>query len=103
MTRRADQKARTQADLVAAANRLFAAKGYDAVTMRDVAKAMGKSTGLIFAHVPDKPALFLLAMGRGEPYGRLRRYLEARAHGQNIDDDGEALVLMADLFGRSET
>lgn len=44
--------------LLAAAGALFAARGYAASGMRDLAKAAGVSTGSLYHYFPDKRALF---------------------------------------------
>lgn len=62
--RRSARKVATRALMLSVATRLFAASGYDAVTMRGIARAAGRSTGSIFANWRDKDALFAEAMGR---------------------------------------
>lgn len=57
-------KVRTAAQVAQAARALFIENGYDATTMRDIAKACGKSTGAIFANYTDKQELFVATMGR---------------------------------------
>ena len=57
-TRRALAKRRTREKIVAAAKSLFAERGYDASTIRDIAKAAGMSTGAVFASFTDKSDLF---------------------------------------------
>ncbi|WP_163882994.1 TetR/AcrR family transcriptional regulator [Paenibacillus favisporus] len=47
----------TKQDILNAAGRLFAAKGYDAVTMREVAKEAGCSHTAIYIYFEDKEAL----------------------------------------------
>ncbi len=58
-TRRAQAKQRTYEQLVDAARRLFDEKGYEATTIRDVAEAVGMSTGAVFSNFLDKAALFV--------------------------------------------
>jgi AcrR family transcriptional regulator len=55
-----------RARIVAVARSLFEARGFEAVTVRDVAFAAERSTGSIFVHFRDKEDLFAAAMGR--PY-----------------------------------
>ena len=57
-TRRAQAKRRTREKIVAAAKSLFAERGYEASTIRDIAKAAGMSTGAVFASFTDKADLF---------------------------------------------
>lgn len=64
MSRRRDQKTETRADILFVARKLFIGHGYGAVTMRQVAKAAGRSTGAIFLNWAGKDELFTEAMGR---------------------------------------
>lgn len=96
MTWRDQQKAETRAKVIAAAQGLFATKGYDGVTIRGVAQAAGMSTGAVFASVKDKAELYEVAMG--SPLIDLRGFL-----GEVMADGGplavEAVKLRAQLFG----
>lgn len=47
----------TKRDILAAAGRLFAERGYDAVTMREIAKEAGCSHTAIYIYFEDKEAL----------------------------------------------
>jgi AcrR family transcriptional regulator len=58
MTRRAQAKQRTRQRLLDAARRLFAERGYEAATVRDIAAAADLSTGAVFASFADKAELF---------------------------------------------
>jgi len=51
-------KQRTREKILAAAKALFAERGYEAATIRDIAKAAGMSTGAVFASFTDKSDLF---------------------------------------------
>ena len=57
-TRRAQAKRRTREKIVGAAKSLFAERGYESATIRDIAKAAGMSTGAVFASFTDKSDLF---------------------------------------------
>jgi AcrR family transcriptional regulator len=50
--------------IVATTNQLLASKGYDAMTMDDVAAAVGVSKGLLYKHFPSKESLAAAAMVR---------------------------------------
>jgi len=52
------KKARTRQFIAETAARLFAERGYEASTIRDIAKAAGMSTGAVFASFTDKSDLF---------------------------------------------
>jgi len=56
---RAVAKQRTREKVIAAAKALFAERGYDRATIRDIAKAAGMSTGAVFASFTDKSDLFV--------------------------------------------
>jgi AcrR family transcriptional regulator len=58
MTRRAIAKQKTRERLLEAARRLFAERGYEAATVRDIAAAADLSTGAVFASFSDKADLF---------------------------------------------
>ena len=58
MNRRQAAKIRTRGKVLDAARNLFAERGYDAATIRDIAKAAGMSTGAVFANFQDKNELF---------------------------------------------
>ena len=55
---RLQAKRRTREKILAAARQLFAERGYEASTIRDIAKAAGMSTGAVFASFTDKSDLF---------------------------------------------
>lgn len=62
---RAKQAAKTRAAILAVAGPMFRNYGYEHVTVRQIAKAAGCSTGAVFTHWTDgKDALFTEAMGR---------------------------------------
>jgi AcrR family transcriptional regulator len=47
-----------RADIVQAVRKVFAEKGYDGTTTRELAQAAGVSEALLFKHFPNKEALF---------------------------------------------
>lgn len=67
MGKRDDQKTATREKIIKAATHAFHHNGYDEVTVRGLAKAIGMSTGAVFAHFTDKAALFEEAMGKPAP------------------------------------
>ena len=58
LTRRQLSKQRTRLKLLDAARALFADRGYEAATVRDIAAAANLSTGAVFASFADKADLF---------------------------------------------
>jgi AcrR family transcriptional regulator len=55
---RALAKQRTREKILASAKALFAERGYEAATIRDIAREAGMSTGAVFASFTDKSDLF---------------------------------------------
>lgn len=58
LNRRQEAKLRTRQKVLDAARRLFGERGYDAATIRDIAREAGMSTGAVFANFTDKIDLF---------------------------------------------
>ena len=58
LNRRQAAKLRTRQKVLEAARNLFAERGYEPATIRDIAKAAGMSTGAVFANFQDKAELF---------------------------------------------
>ncbi|HSJ99174.1 MAG TPA: helix-turn-helix domain-containing protein [Myxococcota bacterium] len=56
--RRARTKARNRAEILNAARRVFAARGYGAATVRDVVRASDLSVGTFYEYVRDKDEVF---------------------------------------------
>lgn len=56
--RRQQSKLRTRRKVMEAARRLFALRGYEAATVREIAREAGMSTGAVFANFQDKADLF---------------------------------------------
>ena len=59
--RRTERRERTREDLLAAATRLFAARGFGGASIDDVAKEAGYTSGAIYANFAGKEDLFLSA------------------------------------------
>ena len=57
-SQRALAKRRTREKILASAKALFAERGYEAATIRDIARQAGMSTGAVFASFTDKSDLF---------------------------------------------
>ncbi|HEX8661663.1 MAG TPA: TetR/AcrR family transcriptional regulator [Brevundimonas sp.] len=58
LNRRQTAKVRTRQKVLDAARQLFAERGYEPATIRDIAKGAGMSTGAVFANFQDKAELF---------------------------------------------
>lgn len=88
----------THALVLAAARSHFTARGYEAVTLRDIAMACGRSTGSIFANFKGKDAVFEAAMGRPAP--DVRGFLRSlAADAVDVTTAELAAQLVRDLYG----
>ncbi len=56
---RMDRKARTRADLIAAARRVFLARGFHAATLEEIAEDAGYTKGAVYSNFAGKDDLFL--------------------------------------------
>ena len=96
MSTQADAAPSARERILAAAGVLFADRGFDAVSVADIASACGISTGLIYYHFKDKQTLYDTVVresihlfeataidtlvGDGEPAERLRRFILSYMH-----------------------
>lgn len=110
--RRERKKAQTRRALAEAAKRLFVEKGYDQVSVKEIADAVDISVPTVFAHVPDgKEALMfddgverregLLAAVHGRPAGQsvlaaLRGFLRGR--GPFVDNPSPEFRRLTELI-----
>lgn len=101
MGKRQEQKAATVAKLLGVARALFAARGFEAVGVREVARGAGMSTGAVFAHWKGKEELWEAAMHRAAPSRkRLAAFLDnVQATGAGLPIGEEAHRLARDLYG----
>jgi AcrR family transcriptional regulator len=53
-SRRAERKERLRGEILAAAGKMFADRGYEAVTLRAIAEEIGYTHAVIYQHFPDK-------------------------------------------------
>ncbi|MFD7667178.1 TetR/AcrR family transcriptional regulator [Streptomyces sp. NPDC059788] len=82
--RRERKKAATRAVILEAATTLFVARGFDAVTVREIADAADVSPKTVFTHFPHKEALVF--SDEGERHARLVAAVADRAAGASISD-----------------
>lgn len=115
MTKRQQRQAETKAALLDAAERCFAARGYDAVSVPEIAKEAGFTTGAVYSNFTGKEELFLSLMERamgGETArreqavaledtgeGRLRQV--ARLWIDVVHEHPEAMVLIVEFWSYS--
>jgi len=57
-------KSKSKTEILEIAIPLFAKTGYDGVSMRDIAKAVGVSAAALYHHFPNKHTLYLAAMSQ---------------------------------------
>lgn len=81
LNRRQAAKVRTRQKVMEAARALFAQRGYEPATIRDIAKGAGMSTGAVFANFQDKAELFEAVLA--EDMARLAETMKGAA-----DKDG---------------
>lgn len=77
LNRRQAAKVRTRQKVLEAARTLFAERGYEPATIRDIAKGAGMSTGAVFANFQDKAELFEAVLS--EDMGMLAGTMKAGA------------------------
>ena len=99
MNRRQAAKVRTRQKVLDAARELFAERGYEPATIRDIAKGAGMSTGAVFANFQDKAELFETVLT--EDMGRLAETLQAGA-GQGSVRERLTAALAAGYHGTLE-
>nr|CEL15888.1 Transcriptional regulator, TetR family [Kibdelosporangium sp. MJ126-NF4] len=90
--RRERKKAATRATILEAATELFLARGFDAVTVREIADAADVSPKTVFTHFPHKEALVF--SDEGERHERLIAAVSGRAAGTSISDALKAHYLV---------
>jgi len=96
MGRRAGVSAEeTRAQLLDAASRVFAERGYDGASIADITRASGLSSGAIYAHFGSKAELFaaVLEMQGEREFTRL-------VGGQEVDDVAELFRIVGSSFDR---
>jgi AcrR family transcriptional regulator len=86
-TRRALAKLATREKILVSARDLFAEKGYERATIRDIAAAAGMSTGAVFASFSDKSELFQEILST-----RIETLMETMAAGGSEGDIDTALL-----------
>ncbi|MCQ8193904.1 TetR/AcrR family transcriptional regulator [Streptomyces rugosispiralis] len=82
--RRERKKAATRATILEAATQLFLARGFDAVTVREIADAADVSPKTVFTHFPHKEALVF--SDERERHERLIAAVSGRPAGTSISD-----------------
>jgi AcrR family transcriptional regulator len=93
--RREERKDETRAELIAAAARVFARRGFHAASLQEIAREAGYSTGAIYWHFDGKDDLFL-AVYESYATTRVREWEEIHASAQG--DFGQRTRAYADQW-----
>jgi AcrR family transcriptional regulator len=81
-----------QAELIASAASLFAAKGFNGTTTKEIAKAAGVSEALVFKYFPTKRTLYAAILAEKVTVNELLEAVEAAAKKQ---DDHRVFTMIA--------
>src|SRR5437899_11794669 len=81
-----------QASIIAAAAALFAAKGFNGTTTREIAKTAGISEALVFKYFPTKRALYAAILAEKAPLSELLAAVEEAARKR---DDARVFTMVA--------
>jgi AcrR family transcriptional regulator len=87
---RAEQKATTRARVLEVARELLEREGYDATSIRAVAKGAGVAAGTVLLHFPDKTQLLHAALF--DDLERTWALAKATAKRRSLERDGEELA-----------
>lgn len=87
---------RARSQILDAALKLFAHRGYGATTVREIAEAAGLSHGNVYYHFPDKEGIFRALLGRyiddiAQPDFALNRVLAGGTFPDNLEELGAAV------------
>lgn len=100
LNRRQAAKVRTRQKVLDAARALFAERGYEPATIRDIAKGAGMSTGAVFANFQDKAELFEAVLS--EDLAKLAETLKAAAAAETTVRGRVLAALTAGYHGSLE-
>jgi AcrR family transcriptional regulator len=100
LNRRQAAKVRTRQKVLDAARTLFAERGYEPATIRDIAKGAGMSTGAVFANFQDKAELFEAVLS--EDLAKLAETLKAAAAAETAVRARLLAALIAGYHGSLE-
>lgn len=96
----------TRSEVVAAAARVFARKGYDGATIADITNEAGLSSGAIYAHFGSKAELFVAVIRNGaerdfSEVAGLGRITDASDAADLIDDLAEVVTAIGSQYDRT--
>jgi AcrR family transcriptional regulator len=88
-----------------AAERVFAAKGYEAASVMDLAKEAGFTKGALYAHFSSKEELFLAVITRGNEMGVAMQDVDPEASPEDLntpiipsEDDLSSIMLSLEAY-----
>src|SRR4249919_2670989 len=95
--RRDRKKNRTRQDLVDAATKLFATRGFDETTTEDIVEVADVSQRTFFRHFPSKEAALYGDMD--DLLARFRAFLDGRPNGEPmVESVRESILALADDY-----
>lgn len=94
--RRADRRVRTARDLIGAAQRVLAAKGYHGAKIADIAREAGVGVGTFYLYYPTKEAVFLELVEEG--VSQLKVQMDGAS--VSVSDPAEVSRLRVQVFFR---
>lgn len=92
----AERRGETQRQLVAAARRLFAERGFAATSTPEIVAAAGVTRGALYHHYADKTALFRAVVE--QEHALLAMSINAAAEGEDEPGPVRALIAGGDAF-----
>ncbi|MFN4209875.1 MAG: TetR/AcrR family transcriptional regulator [Devosia sp.] len=92
----AERRVETQRQLVAAARRLFAERGFAATSTPEIVAAAGVTRGALYHHYADKTALFRAVVE--QEHALLAMSINAAAEGEDEPGPVRALIAGGDAF-----
>jgi len=100
LPRRERERRQRRRDILDAAEAVFAAKGFHAASIEQIARKAEYATGTVYLYFQDKEALYIELLGE-----KIRELLETiRRHVADVSDPVEALKILVrvrmDYFGR---
>ena len=84
--RREERKAQNRAKLLAAARKVFAEKGYEEATARDIVRETDLATGTFYNYFPDKQAAFSALLDEMSEKGRALARAQRLKPGSSLED-----------------
>jgi AcrR family transcriptional regulator len=97
---RAERQARTRADLLAAARRVFLRRGFHGASLEEIAQEAGYTKGAVYSNFADKDALYLAVL-EAHYEERIEAYAGIMLEGEGVDEALRGVAsFMADADAR---